>query len=198
MTGHSSYPAVCHSPFLEVLLVIILCLPELRGRRDLGDDLPRVFARPLKLLLRSSRGGLFVRVAKEDHRSILRANVGTLAIERGRIVNLPEHIEQLIIRHLRRVVGHFNALSVSGSARADIRIGRVIVPAAGVADSRRCHALDLAKRRLNSPEAARSKCCNLHFSQLTFYPGLRIVVTASRKRQAAGATNVERESLGPN
>ena len=40
----------------------------------------------------------------KNDRAVLRADVGALPVERGRIVNLPKHVEQLLERHARWIV----------------------------------------------------------------------------------------------
>src|SRR5215831_8029579 len=135
----------------EVTLVILLG-PVKRGRRgDLGDDLP-----PARLLLgvaRCDRGFLLASVMVEDRRAVLATEIEALAIAGGRIVDPPEHLEQLRVADLGRVEPHLDRLGVAGAVPADLSVAGVWDVAAGVADSGLQHSVDLAERRLHTPKA---------------------------------------------
>src|SRR5215831_8112981 len=140
----------------EVTLVILLG-PVKRGRRgDLGDDLP-----PARLLLgvaRCDRGVLLASVMVEDRRAVLATEIEALAIAGGRIVDPPEHLEQLRVADLGRVEPHLDRLGVAGAVPADLPVAGVHHVAAGVADSGLQHPMDLAEGRLHTPEASRGEC----------------------------------------
>src|SRR5579863_8302811 len=78
----------------EVLLVVLLGVPERCGRNDLGDDRALVATRLLEPLLRRDRRSLLLGRVIEDHRPVVVADVWTLAIELRWIVVHPEDVEQ--------------------------------------------------------------------------------------------------------
>ena len=61
--------------------VILLAAIEFVGRRDLRDDLARKTPGAVEFLDHFPRGGLLLRVVKENYRAVLLAVVGPLAIE---------------------------------------------------------------------------------------------------------------------
>src|ERR1700728_1190615 len=85
--------AAHRAALLEILLVVILGLPEGFRGDDLGNDGLR------ELLLRGQAGdrgfrlGLLLRRVKEDRTAILRAPVRTLPIQLGGIVQLEKQVE---------------------------------------------------------------------------------------------------------
>jgi hypothetical protein len=77
----------------QVALVVLLGPVERRRRGDLRDDLP-----PARLLLgiaRCDRGFQLASVIVEDRRAVLAAEIGTLAVAGGRIVDPSEHLKQI-------------------------------------------------------------------------------------------------------
>ena len=132
--------------------MVVLRLEE--GLRGLDQRHDRRL--PVRLLLRlAARGGLaLILVVEEDHRAVLVADVPTLAVELRRIVLAPEHVEQLLVRDLVRVVRHLYDLGVTGRVRADVLVRRVLERAAGVPHARLRDAVDLTERGLDAPEAA--------------------------------------------
>ena len=85
---------------LDVLLVILLGAPEGRGGSDLGHDRATEPAAGLELLLHRGGGRLLGLVVIEDGRAVLGADVRPLAIQRRRIVELPEDLQQLLVADL--------------------------------------------------------------------------------------------------
>src|SRR6202161_122565 len=94
----------------------------------------------------------------EDRRPVLAAQIEALAVAGGRIVDPPEHLEQLRIADLGRVEPHLDRLGMAGAVPADLPVGGVRDVAAGIADSGPQHPVDLAKRRLDTPEASGGEC----------------------------------------
>src|SRR5262245_36673848 len=76
-----------------IVLVVVLGLVEGAGAGDLGDDGRGEVLRGLAL--RSLRGFPLSFRMVEDRRAVLRADVMALPVERGRIVELPEALEEL-------------------------------------------------------------------------------------------------------
>src|SRR5277367_195073 len=80
---------------LEILLVILLGLPEGLGGDDLGDDrLPELLLRGQLLDHLLRRRFLFGRV-KEDRTAVLRSPIGALAVELGGVVEFEEGLYDL-------------------------------------------------------------------------------------------------------
>ena len=78
---------------VEVVLVVTFGWEEFLQRHDLGDDRLGEAFRRCRLGL-FSNGPLGV-AGKKNDRAILRADVGTLTIGRGRIVRVPEGVRSL-------------------------------------------------------------------------------------------------------
>src|ERR1700733_13347564 len=89
----------------------------------------------------------------EDRRAVLAAEIEALAVAGGRIVDLPERLEQLLVADLARVEPHLDRLGVAGAVPADLPIGRVRHMPAGIADCGLPHPVDLAGSGLAAPEA---------------------------------------------
>src|SRR5438105_15936682 len=81
----------------------------------------------------------------KNHRAILRAYIGTLSIQRGRIVVRPENVEDLIVRYLGRIEFHLNNFGVAGLVAANIFVARILSVPACIPYGRRAYALKLAK-----------------------------------------------------
>src|SRR5271155_5017870 len=90
----------------------------------------------------------------EDRGAVLAAAVPALAVGCGGVVYTPEGPEQLLVAHLPWVEPHLDGLGVAGVAAADLLVAWVDTIAAGVADCSFEHAVDVAKRGLNAPEAS--------------------------------------------
>src|SRR6266511_1124050 len=97
---------------------------------------------------------LLVRVG-EDHRAVLGAYVGALAVHLRGVVRLPELLEQLVIGDPVGVELHLADLCVPGRVAADLLIGGIVDGAALVADGGVENSREVAIRRLDLPEAAR-------------------------------------------
>src|SRR5208283_1494028 len=139
---------------LDVLLVILFGAPERRGGRDFGDNRATEPAAGLEPLFQSSRCRLLGLVVIEDGRAVLSSDVGPLAVQRGRIVKLPEDLQQPLVVNLGWIKLNLNDLGMPGPVRADRLIAWVLQVAAHVADRRPGHSRRPAKCFLNSPEAA--------------------------------------------
>src|SRR5262245_49894140 len=107
LAGHAgaAETAVAVGILREILLVVVLGVVELRRRQNLGRDRPvaGLRERPLVLVARSLRGGALRLVVEIDPGAILRADVVALAHALRRIVALPERLQQVVVRHLRRI-----------------------------------------------------------------------------------------------
>ena len=65
-------------------------------------------------------------VGIEDRRAVLGADVGTLAVELGRVMgDGEEHLQDLAERDLARVVRHLHRLGMAGAPAAHLLVGRI-------------------------------------------------------------------------
>src|ERR1700719_2419637 len=88
----------------QILLVIVLCVEELRRVANLGGDRAAPCCREARLVcaLRRLRGIALLRVRGVDRRAVLSADVVSLPHALRRIVRLPEHPEQILVVDLLR------------------------------------------------------------------------------------------------
>src|SRR3954451_1560148 len=148
--------AVAVGDLRQVLLVVVLGVVELAKGRDLGRDLAVAgLAQALgERGLRRLRGRALGLGAVEDGRAVLGAHVVALAHALGRVVVLPEELEDLLVGDLLGVEDDQHGLRVAGLAAAGLFVGRVGRVAARVADRGRVDALGLPEHALRAPEAA--------------------------------------------
>src|SRR3546814_4437541 len=73
------------------------------------------------------------------------------------IVDVQENIQNIVIADDVGVKLHPDRLGMAGIAVADLTIGRVCDPAAGITAFHRQHALQIIEDRLHAPEAPRSE-----------------------------------------
>src|SRR5439155_11013533 len=107
----------------------------------------------LELLDDRLRHGLLLRRVIEDGRAVLRADVPTLTVQRGRVVNREEDVEQVVERYDGGVEGDLDDLGVARGAGADFLVRRVRDAPAGVARLHLLDALQILEGRLEAPEA---------------------------------------------
>src|SRR3954453_11294358 len=98
----------------------------------------------------------------ENRRPVLAADIRSLPTWRGRIVDLPEDIQQLLVRDAIRVEGNLDHFDMAGFVAADVLVGRVFLRSAQIARSGIEDAVHMTERRLDAPEAAGSKCRFFH------------------------------------
>src|SRR5439155_13189764 len=134
-----------------VVLVVVLGLVEWSGRYNLGLD--RLLEARLIFGLRGLRQALLLVVVVEDRRAVLVAAIAELAVLRERIVVVPEHVEELFVGDLGRVVDDLDRLGMAGAAAADVIIGRIGELPASIARGGADDAFDLVEIGLNAPEA---------------------------------------------
>src|ERR1700728_3248421 len=120
----------------------------------------------LLAVARGDRGLLLLRPVREDCRTVLIADVWSLAIELRGIVNLPEQIEQLVVRHALGIVNNFDRFRVSSPVTADLTVRRVLRVAAGVARDGLFDSGKLTKCGFDPPAAAGRKGRNFRFHTL--------------------------------
>src|SRR3972149_7387788 len=89
----------------------------------------------------------------ENHGSILRPDVVALAVERRRVVNGEEDLQEFLERDDVRVERDLEALRMVRGARADLLIRRVFHVPARVTDDDLLDTAQLLEDRLGGPEA---------------------------------------------
>src|SRR6185312_9353487 len=99
---------------------------------------------------------LLIRV-RENDRAVLRPDVAALSILRRWIVNREEHVEQIAIRDLRRIVRDLYDFGVASIAAAHFAIRGIRLGSTSVARHDALDALQLAIDAVEAPEAAAAK-----------------------------------------
>lgn len=89
--------------FVEIELVVILCVPPLLGGEDLGDDLA-VPPLIIGFLCDLPRDGFLLGGVVEYPAPVLGSLVGTLLVRGGGIMHAVEEFEELGIRYFGGVV----------------------------------------------------------------------------------------------
>src|SRR5918995_1710556 len=138
---------------LEIVLVFRLGLPEFAGGRDLrhnaawpqsgGVDIVDC----LECLVTLRLGDI------ENLRAVRSSDIVALAIQRGRIVNLEEELQEVAIADAFRIELDLDGLSV----RSMVAVGRVRHIAARVTNTCADYAGQLADQVLHAPEATAGK-----------------------------------------
>ncbi len=98
-----------------------LGLPERAGGLDLGDDLAGPEARGLDVGDRVLGDPALLVVDVEDRRAVAQADVVPLPVQRRRVVDLEEELEQVAVRGLLRVEDDLDRLGM----RPVVAVGRV-------------------------------------------------------------------------
>ena len=73
-------------------------------------------------LLDLRRDALLFRRMREDHRAVLRADIGSLAVELRRVVHLEEQVEQFFVSNFGGIERHFHDFGMVGRAAAYLAI----------------------------------------------------------------------------
>jgi len=155
---------------LGILLVVALGLVEGPNGSDLGGD--RAVEGLLLGLLGCARGGGLLGVESKHDAPVTIADVRALPIALGRIVDLPEDVQQLLVRETRGVVLDEHRLGVTGRVRAHFFVARVRRVPARIAHRRRHDPRHVPERVFRTPEAAPGE-------------GRELVVTGRRQRGSA-------------
>nr|WP_236833508.1 hypothetical protein [Blastococcus sp. MG754427] len=140
---------VAERDLLQVVLVLLLGLPEVAGRLDLGDDLPRPDARGVDVGDGVERDALLLVAGVEDRRAVAATDVVALAVLGRRVVDLEEELQQLAERDDVGVEDDLDRLRVV----TVVPVGGVRGVSPGVADPGRDHPGALAQQLLRAPEA---------------------------------------------
>ena len=81
----------------KIVLVFGLSFPELTGGHDLCDDLSWPETRRINVCNRIFSNTLLLFASVENGRAVACANVVTLTIQSGRIMNLEEELQQIAV-----------------------------------------------------------------------------------------------------
>lgn len=102
---------IAHGIDVQVSLVVVLCIPPLAGRHNIGDDLvlPPLLVGFLSDVLGDA---LLLVVVVENARAVLRAGVWTLLVQRRGVVHLVEVFEELSVGDLLWVVEDLDGFGV--------------------------------------------------------------------------------------
>src|SRR4029453_8680186 len=149
--------AVRLTALFKIALMIFFGAPEPWRWLDLRPDWPIETSSLFQLVFRGFGDGLLVRRMVKDHRTILLSNIGTLPIQRRRIVVRPENIKQLFVTNLRWIEFDFHHFSVAGLVCANIFIGWIILRSACVSNRCRDDAVQFSKCLFHTPETACAK-----------------------------------------
>src|SRR3954447_14428420 len=135
---------------LQVVLVLGLGLPEGDGLADRGDDLAGPDARGVDVGDRVLGDPALLVAGVEDLRAVGRADVVALTVLGRRVVYLEEELQDVAVGDPRGIEDDLDGLGVAGM----VAVGRVLVLAAGVADTGGDHPVAPAKQLLDPPETA--------------------------------------------
>lgn len=139
--------------FFKVILVVVFRVIEFACRLNCRDYRLRKPMRVIQLFLQLQCFFLLRFVSVEHYRSILIADIGSLAIQCCWIVICPKYLQELFESRLLRVVLNLNGFNMFGRVTADLFVRRVFYGAAGVSDFRFHNARSFAKNVLYFPKA---------------------------------------------
>ncbi len=138
----------------EIILMHGFSFVERGYRRNLGHDGIRPHLLGLQLCDVRARNRILLVIMRENHRTVLRAFVITLPVERGGVMDHEKYVEQVAERDLGWIEGDLHNLGVAGDTGAHLFIRRVGACAAGIAGDNGVHTAQLAVNRVETPEAA--------------------------------------------
>src|ERR1700683_3165642 len=99
---------------------------------------------------------------EKNTRPLLRAYVRSLAVQRGRVVTLPEDGEKLEVGNSARIKFHLDSFGVPRASAANILVSRILHRAAGVTGGHGSDASPLPKCVLHAPETSCRECSLSH------------------------------------
>src|SRR5262245_35190498 len=141
-----------HAALGQILLVIFLGLEKWPRGKKLGHDRTVELPAAIMSIFRRPGGALLFWRVEENRRTILVADVGTLAIDRGGVVDFPEDLEKLVVRHLLRIENVPGRFRVSRLAGTDLLGTRADSLPAGITYRRIHDPREPAKRGFNTPK----------------------------------------------
>ncbi len=149
--------AAGHAALFEIALVIFFGGIKFSGGRNFGGDgLLKFFAGFEFGFGFFGDGDLFRRMG-EDRGAVLLAEVGSLAIHLGWIVQVPEGFDQSLVADFGWIEFDLDDFGVAGLVGADVFVRGIFSVAVAVADEGVDDAGDHAEFYFDSPEAAGGK-----------------------------------------
>src|SRR5262245_45530960 len=169
-----------------IILMVLFGFVERAGRNDGGSNgLLEAFRN--RRLRGFSQHTLLVAVI-EDRAAVLVAVVAELPILRQRIDVVPEHVEQLLIAHLGRVIHDLHRFGVAGAAARYLLVAGIGGVPAGIARGGADHALDFVEVGLYAPETAAGEGCSRGLLGRAPLPG-------GARKEAEGEQQTESDPL---
>src|SRR5438128_2570460 len=123
-----------------VVLVVVFGLVESGQGRDLGNNGTRPESRSIGVALGFFCDDSLLLVVIENHRTILRADIIALSVQRGGIVGTPEHVEHLCKRNKLRIKRDLHDFRVPRRAIAYLIIRWVLDCTTSIAGTDAMHA----------------------------------------------------------
>src|SRR4051812_15413390 len=133
---------------LQVILVLGFGLPERAGGSQFGHRLARPETRRIDVCDGVFRNGFLLVIEVENGGAVAFTAIISLPIQRTRIVDLEEELQDLAIADLRRIELDLDRLGMA----AVVTVGGVRYVAAGITDARGDHAGLLTDQVLHPPE----------------------------------------------
>ena len=142
--------------FIVIILVVIFCRPELIG---LGYFSFNVVAHFLKCLDKLGSYLFLLGVEIENLGSILRTDIGALAVKLCKIVGLEKQLCQLLVADYFGIIRDLDGLGVAGFVGADLLVGGIVNVAARVSDGCGDNAGYFVEVIFGPPETAGCEYC---------------------------------------
>src|SRR6185312_4898164 len=159
MRGVLSDVAGRQAVLLQIALMVVFRYPEGGRGHDLRDDWflePAGLVKDLPGLLGQF---LLLVVVVEDRRPVLRSHIRALAIGGGRVVVVPEDVEQRVVAHQCWIELDLDHFGVSGGVAAHFFVCGIGLRPAFISCGRGSDAGNLLEGGLRPPEASGTKCC---------------------------------------
>jgi hypothetical protein len=96
-------------------------------------------------------------VGKDDRTTLAAQFIWALIVHRRGIVQLPENVQQIVVRNSRRIVAHLDHFYMSGRVGTYIVVCRIVYRAAHLSNAGSSDVRELAEDLLNAPKATRTE-----------------------------------------
>lgn len=146
--------------FHQILLMVFLGREERRCGGYFRNDRPIEALLPCK---EGSRGSLSLLLGMiENGGPVLTSHVRPLAIERGRIMDLPKNLEQAFVGNDSRVEVYLHGFCVAGGSGTYVLVRRINKRSPRVSANCLGYALYLAEEVFYAPETSCCESCDFH------------------------------------
>jgi len=164
------YVASALGVFFHVILMVFLGIVKSVRGFDFGRCFFFEDAGPVEFRLRFLGCFSLLIGMIEYHGTVLRADIRTLPVDLGRIMQPPEIPEQLLVGDFIRIIFNLHRFRMARRARTYHLIRRIFQMTASVTDLRCDNSPDLREDMLHSPEASGSEGCGqeLNFRRVLF------------------------------